>query len=268
SASPGTPRFGPSTLPIAPIHTTRESERARVDGAARSVAAKRAWRLTAVPAPVISSPRNSGTTSSHCAAATSSAAPAEATHQPVARAVRRPRRAARSPSGIPSSAAPRVEEVRARPAQASLSVTSTANRIPIDGVTPRAMVPRICALTSTTRVRRCRGSPGADRAARCWAVLVVIALLRDWPSRGARRSCAHLVHSLYPRCGRQSTPCVRAVIAGRTRPVGRRRAPPLPRLARGADLRDVGAQGRLEALGIPVAEGLEQLGVLGERLLS
>ena len=177
SASPGTPRFGPSTLPIAPIHTTRESERARVEGAARSVAAKRDCRLAAVPAPVIRSPRNSGTTSSHCAAATSSAAPAAATHQPVVSAMRRPRRAARSPNGIPSSAAPRVEEVRARPAQASLSATSPASRIPIEGVTPRAMVPRICASTSTTRVRRCCGSWGTAAVPRDPSAADALAML-------------------------------------------------------------------------------------------
>src|SRR5699024_5573485 len=78
----------------------------------------------------------------------------------------------------------------------------------------------------------------------------------------------HLVHSLYPRWGRRGAPCVGDVIAGTScgRPiVGRRRS--LPRLAWGADLRDVTTQGRLEARGVAAAEGVEQLGVLGERLL-
>lgn len=159
---------------MVPAHTTWASERPACCGAARSVAANRACRLTAVPAPMDSSPRNSGTTRSAWAAATSSALPTAAVHHPAVRAARRPYRAARFPSGRPSRAAPRMLAVRARPAQASLPVTSPASSTPIEGAMPTPTVPMACMTVSTVIVRRCtraasgggacRTAPAAGRA--------------------------------------------------------------------------------------------------------
>src|SRR5699024_10099241 len=47
-----------------------------------------------------------------------------------------------------------VLDVRARPAHASLSVTSPASSTPIDGATPTPTVPITCIRTSTIIVRR------------------------------------------------------------------------------------------------------------------
>ena len=59
TAPPGSARFGPSTAPIVPDHTTMDSALPRRSGTARSIAAKRACKPAAVAVPKRNMPSSS-----------------------------------------------------------------------------------------------------------------------------------------------------------------------------------------------------------------
>ena len=183
-ASPGPKRLGPTTAPTVVDHTTRERSRARVRGAAASVAAKRDCRFRAVPAPSSPMPTSSAGSTCKVAATTMTAAPRTATRAPVVSDTRRPRRCASRASGMANSAAPRVFMVDAMPDRALLPETSVISSAPRASVAPVPSPPRICPSASTVSTRRWNPGPGSCRSALAARVVALMtASSRTTPPR-------------------------------------------------------------------------------------
>ncbi len=134
--SPGPNMFGPITAPKVVAQTTTDRSRPVERFEGKSVAANRACRPTAEPAPSKNSAIRSSGNHSTIAEVITKTAPVIAKAAPVASATRRPRAKASRASGIAQLAAPRVLKVAADPAQAGEPDRWAANNEPIDSVEP------------------------------------------------------------------------------------------------------------------------------------
>ena len=152
--APNLMRFGPVTAPAVLIQTTSARSRARVCGVDRSVAAKRAWRLAALPTPMSAPPTSSSRKFETTAEMMMEVAPMEARASPVTREMRRPLEAASRASARDERAAPNVDAVVTDPAQASDPASFTAISDPTETTDPAASPLRICAVDSRMIERR------------------------------------------------------------------------------------------------------------------
>ena len=149
---------GPITAPTIVVHTTSERSRPRVPADDRSVAAKRACRLTAVPDPTPAIPTSINANQPRSTAAATTSEPAPAITRPVVNAGRRPRPAARDASGRPAAAAPSVTTVVGIPARDAVPDSSSPRIAPSASAPPIDRPARIWAVHSRTMVRRCRAT--------------------------------------------------------------------------------------------------------------
>ncbi len=127
TSAPVSASNGPATDPSVVAQSTSDMYRASNPGAATSVAANRACRPVAAPAPKAASPRNTSTIHPLAAAATTSTAPTNANAYPVASETWRPARTARRASGIATRAAPSTLADCASPASATTPVSSSTS---------------------------------------------------------------------------------------------------------------------------------------------
>lgn len=131
----GSNKFGPAIAPMVVDHTTIERSRPRVSSLATSVAAKRAWRLTADMDPRNKNAKSTTGNKPNCAPRIASSAPTQPSNMPVLSEVRRSYVETMRARGIEKIAAPIVVNVAADPPHEA-PAKCAASKLPIDSVTP------------------------------------------------------------------------------------------------------------------------------------